>query len=107
MAGTSPTINSSMVGATATADPAAAAVGASGSVRPSAQVLSDLMGTLTTLLATEVTAENQAERNAEIAKLREQMTKAQEDINADNARLATYRLRTMLSQGARKQRLGV
>jgi hypothetical protein len=46
------------------------------------------MDALTTLMGTEVTAENQAERNTGIAKLREQMTKAQEDINAENARMA-------------------
>lgn len=76
MEGTMPTLNSSMTGASATADPAPMAAGVSGSVRPSAQVFSDLMGTLTTLLANEVIAVNQVERNAEIAKLREQMSKA-------------------------------
>lgn len=41
------------------------------------------MNTLTSFLATEVTAENQAEHKAEIAKLREQMTKALEEIDQE------------------------
>lgn len=45
------------------------------------------MSTLTSLLATEVTAENQAEHKAEIAKLREQMTKALEEIDQENTRM--------------------
>ena len=49
------------------------------------------MNELTTLMGTEVTEENQAERNAEIAKLKEQMTKDREDINMESVRMAMVR----------------
>ena len=39
------------------------------------------------LLESPVTPENQAERNVEVTKLREQMAKAQEDINTENTRM--------------------
>ena len=81
MAGTTPALNNTTTGATRTNGPLGY-----GLVRPPAQVLSELMDTLTTLMGTEVKAENQAEHNTEIAKLRERMTKAQEDLNAENAR---------------------
>ena len=81
--GTAPTLNSTAVGATATIDPST-----SSSARPPSQVLSELVTALTTLLGTEVNAENQVERYAEIVKLWEQMTKAQEDIDAEKTRMA-------------------
>ena len=61
---------------------------AAGSTVPPAQALTDLATALAMLLATLVTVENQAERNAEVTKLREQMAKVQADINAENARVA-------------------
>jgi hypothetical protein len=71
-------------------DPAAGA-GASNVVSrvSPAQALVGLATTLTTLLATQVTAENQAELNAEIARIKDQMTQAQASIDAKNVRLAT------------------
>lgn len=53
-----------------------------------AQPLAELMAALETLLETPMTAENLAERNTEVTKLREQMAKVQEDINAENTRMA-------------------
>ena len=49
----------------------------SGLGTPSAQVLLDLMNELTALMVTEVTIENQAARNAEIARLKDQMAGVQ------------------------------
>ena len=54
MAGTQPMVNSSTAAAMTSGSTAAATAGASSSVRPPTQVLSKLLGTLTTLLAMEV-----------------------------------------------------
>ena len=56
-----------------------------GPITPLSQVLSELVASLTTLLESQVTAENQAEHNVDVTKLREQIAKAQEDINAESA----------------------
>ena len=39
----------------------------------------------------EVTPANQAQHNAEVGKVRDEVDKAQEDLNAENARMATER----------------
>jgi hypothetical protein len=69
------------IGASAT-DP-----NASGPVKTPAQVLSELVASLTMLLDSPLTMENQEECNVEVAKICEQMAKAQEDINTENARM--------------------
>ena len=71
MAGTQPGQNSTTAAAMISESAAATAAGAGGPVRPPAQVLSDLLDTLTTLLAAEVNPANQAQHNAEVAKLRD------------------------------------
>ena len=58
---------------------------------PPAQVLSDLFDTLATLLAAEVDAANWDQHNAEIAKVKDQITQAKADLAAENARMATER----------------
>ena len=63
MAGTGPILVSSMATAMMS-NSAAAMAGAGGSVRLPTQVLSELLGTLTTLLATEVTTANEVQHNA-------------------------------------------
>ena len=70
---------------------AATTTGTGGSTRPLTQVLSDFLGTLRILLATEVTAANQAEHNAEVTKVRDQIAKAQDDLNVENVRMVMER----------------
>ena len=67
---------------------AAATAGASGYARPPAQVLSELLDALATLLAAEVTLVNQAQHNVVVAKVRDEVAKAREDLNAENVRMA-------------------
>ena len=58
-------------------------------MRPLAQVLSDLLGALTTLLAAEVNPMNQAQHNVEVTNLRDEIAQAKEELNAANTRMAT------------------
>src|SRR4051812_45629678 len=85
---------------------AATAAGAGGSVRPPAQVLSDLFDALVALMA-EANPADQDAHNTEIAKVREQITQAKADLAAENTRMTVewaaldaqaYRL--MLDQSA-------
>jgi hypothetical protein len=69
MAGTQPMMNSSTAAAMTSDSTTAATAEASGSARPPAQALSELLDSLVTLLAAEVTLANQAQHNAEVAKL--------------------------------------
>ena len=71
MAGTQPVLHSST--AAAMISGSAAAAGAGGPVRPPAQVLSDLFDVLATLMA-EVNPADQDAHNAEIAKVKDQIT---------------------------------
>ena len=71
----------------ATATPA----GAGGSAPPPAQVLSDLFDALATLMAAEVDAAARDQHNAEIAKVKDQITQAKADLAANNTRMATER----------------
>ena len=75
-------------------------------MRPPTQVLSDLFDALAALMA-EVNPANQDEHNAEIAKVKDQITQAKADLVAEDARMTaeraaldaqTYRL--MLDQSA-------
>ena len=91
MAGTQPAQHSStataMIFGSATATP----VGAGGSAPPPAQVLYDLFDALAALLAAEVDAATRDQHNAEIAKVKDQITHAKVDLAAENARMATER----------------
>ena len=60
-------------------------------MRPPAQVLTDFLDKLTTLLTAEVSPANQAQHNMEIAKLRDEVAQAKEDLAAEDARMTTER----------------
>ena len=75
MAGTQPAQHSSTAAAMISGSVAATTAGVGGPVRSPAQVLSDLFDALATLLA-EVNPANQDEHNAEIAKVKDQITQA-------------------------------
>ena len=64
---------------------------AGGSARQPAQVLADLMDAWATLLTTTVNPETQDQHNANIAKLKDQITHANEDLATEDARLAEER----------------
>ena len=68
-----------MLSGSATATPA----GAGGSAPPPAQVLSDLFDALATLMAAEVDAAARDQHNAEIAKVKDQITQGKADLAAE------------------------
>ena len=75
-------------------------------MRPPAQVLSDLFDALAALMA-EVNPANQDEHNAEIVKVKDQITQAKADLAAEDTRMAAERAaldaqayRLMLDQSA-------
>lgn len=90
MAGTQPALHSSTAAAMISGLVAATAVGAGGPVRPPAQVLSVLFDALATLMA-EVNPANRDEHNAEIAKVKDQITQAKADLAAEDARMTPER----------------
>ena len=59
-------------------------------MRPPAQVLSDLFDALATLMA-EVNPADQDAHNAEIAKVKDQITQAKADLAAEDTRIAAER----------------
>ena len=63
--------------------------GAGGSTPPPAQVLSDLFDALAMLMAAEVDIATRDQHNAEIAKVKDQITQAKADLVVENARMAT------------------
>ena len=67
----------------------AAAAGAP--ARRPAQVLSGLLDAWATLLTTAVTPETQDQHSADIAKLKDQITQAKEDLAIEDARMAKER----------------
>ena len=69
----------------------ATAAGAGGPARPPAQVLSDLLDALTKLLTAVVNPASQDQHNAEVAKLRDQIAQAKEDMAAEDARMMAER----------------
>lgn len=85
MAETQPTLQNS------TAAASGPAAGAGGSARRPTQILSGLMDSWTTLLATAVTLETQDRHNTEVAKLRYQIAQAKEDLAAEDTRMAEER----------------
>ena len=60
-------------------------------MRPPAQVLIDLMDRLTTLLTATVNPADQAGHDAEVARLREEIAQAKENLAAEDTRLDTER----------------
>ena len=85
---------------------AATVAGAGGSVRPPAQVLSDLFDALAVLMA-EANPADQDAHNVEIEKVKEQITQARADLAAEDARMTAERAaldaqayRLMLDQNA-------
>ena len=56
-------------------------------MRPPAQVLSELLEALATLLTAEVTPVNQAQHNMDVAKLGDEIAQAKEDLNVENTRM--------------------
>ena len=90
MAGTQAANYSSTAAAMLSGSAAAAAAGAGGLVRPPVQVLSDLFDALAALMAEDDPADQDA-RNAEIAKVREQIVQAKADLAAKKDRMAAER----------------
>ena len=91
MAGIQPVLNSTTVAAMTSGSTAEATAGASGSARPPAQVLSELLDALATLMGVEVTPETQAHHKVDVAKLRDEIAQAKVERNAENTRMATKR----------------
>ena len=87
MAGTQPALHSSTIVAMVSESVAATAAGAGAPVRLPAQVLSDLFDALAALMA-EVNPANQDEHNAEIAKVKDQITQAKADLAAEGTKMA-------------------
>ena len=78
-------------------------------MRPPAQVLSELFDALDVLMA-EANPADQGIHNAEIAKVKEQITQAKADLAAEDTRMATERAaldaqayRLMLDQSASQE----
>ena len=69
MADTQPVLGSTTDAAMTSSSTVATMAGASGSARLPAEVLSELLEALATLLAAEVTLENQAQHKVDVAKL--------------------------------------
>ena len=100
MADTQPAQNSSTA-ATMISDSATATVArAGGPVRPLPQVLYELLEALATLLMVEVTPTNQVQHSVDVAKLREEIAQAKEDLNTEHTRMETER--AALERGAQR-----
>ena len=106
MTGTQAALHSSTAAATTSGSAAVTAAGAGGLVRPPAQVLSELFDALVVLMA-EANPADQGVHNAEIAKVKEQITQAKADLAAEDARMTAERAaldaqayRLMLDQNA-------
>ena len=67
------------------------AAAAGGPARRLAQVLSGLLDAWATLLTTSVTLEMLDQHNVEVAKLKDQITHAKEDLAAEEVRMAGER----------------
>ena len=60
-------------------------------MRPPAEALTDLLDKLTALLTTVLNPVDQDQHNAAVAKLRDEIAQAKEELNAKNARMAEER----------------
>ena len=87
MAGTQPTVQSSSTAAMVSGSAAAAG----GLAHRPAQVLAGLLDALTALLTTAVTSETQDQHNADVIKLKDQITLAKADLAAEETRMAKER----------------
>ena len=92
MAGTQPVKHSSTAAAMVSRSAAATAAGAGGPVRLPAQVLTDLLDKLTTLLTAVVNPADQDQHNVAVAKLRDEIAQAKEELNAENTKMAEERV---------------
>ena len=102
MAGTQPVLGSSIVAAMTSSSTAAATTGARGSACPPAQVLTELLEALATLMRAEVTPDTQEQHKVDVAKLRDEIAQAKEELAAENIRMATERA-TLDAQAQRIQ----
>ena len=91
MAGTQPGQNSTAAAAMTSGSAAVAAGGAGGPARPPAQVLMALMDKMTALLTAMVNPTDQAQHDAEVARLREEVAQAKVNLAAEDVRMATER----------------
>ena len=66
-----------------------AETGAGGPARPSAQVLMDLMDKMTALLTAVFNPTDQAQHDAEVAQLKQDIVQAKEDLAAKDVRMTT------------------
>ena len=88
MAGMQPGQNSTAAAAAATGS---AAAGSGDPARPPAQILMDLMDKLTTLLTAVVEPADKTQHDAEVARVREEMVQAKENLAAEEVRMAAER----------------
>ena len=88
MAGTQPVQNST---AAAAITSGSAAAGAGGPASPRAQVLMDLMDRMTALITVVVNPVDQAQHDAGVARLREEVAQAKENLAAEDVRMAAER----------------
>ena len=70
---------------------AAVAAEAGGLERPSAQALTNLLDKLKTLLTTVVNPTEQDQHNAAVARLRDEIAQAKEELNAEGTKMAEER----------------
>ena len=91
MAGTQPVLGSTAATAMTSSAAAVTAAGASRSARPPAQVLTDLLEALASLMEVDVTPDNQEQHKVEVAKLHDEIAQAKADLAAENARMAAER----------------
>ena len=91
MAGTQPALGSTTAATMTSSSSVAATAGASGTARPLAQVLTELLEALATLMGVEVTPDNQEHHKVELAKLRDDIAQAKQDLGAENAGMAVKR----------------
>ena len=89
MAGTQPVLGSSTTAAMTSSSMAAAAAGASGSAGLPTQVLTELLEDLAPLMGVEVTPGKQEHHKVVVAKLRDEIAQAKEELAAENTRMAT------------------
>ena len=87
MAGTQPVLGSTTATAMTSSSTAAVTAGASGTARPPAQALTELLEALATLMGVEVTPDNQEHHKVDVAKLRDEIAQAKEELSAENARM--------------------
>ena len=91
MAGTQPGQNSSTAVAMTFGSAAVMAARERGPARPPTQVLMALMDKLTALLTAVANPANQAQHDAEVGKLRDEVALAKEDMAAEDVRIAAER----------------